>query len=86
MVSYPLGIEIGVTMAYRKTCFGKKSIHFGISSPRSVPKDIQTFIKAVNKVGVTLNISKRLFHVNLFLQILMQEGVFYIHLMDLPFM
>jgi hypothetical protein len=37
-------------------------------------------------IGSLLDISRRLFHVDFFLQISMQEGGFNVHLMDLPFM
>jgi hypothetical protein len=47
---------------------------------------INGFLKVTNKVGVILDIARRLFHANLFLQIPMQEGRFNIHLMDHPFM
>jgi hypothetical protein len=36
-------------------------------------------------IEVIINISMRLFHVNLFLQIPMYEGGFNIYLLDLPF-
>jgi hypothetical protein len=86
MVSYFLGIDIGVRMTSRKVGVKKKVIHFSIPSSRSLLKTIERFLKVTNKVGVILNIARRLFHVNLFLQIPMQEGRFNIHLMDLPFM
>jgi hypothetical protein len=38
----------------------------------------------VNKIGFILNIARRFFYVNLFLQIPTQEGAFNIHLMGLP--
>ena len=40
MVSYFLGIDIGVRMASRKTCVMEKDIHFGISSSRRLLKAI----------------------------------------------
>ena len=40
MVSYFLGIDIGVKMASRKTSVKEKSIHFGIPSSRSLLKAI----------------------------------------------
>jgi hypothetical protein len=86
------GIEIGVIMASRKSSIKKKVVHFGIPSSRRMMKTIKRFIKDTNKVlknknksRVILEISKRLFHEYLFLQISMQEGGFDIHLMDLPF-
>jgi hypothetical protein len=39
-----------------------------------------------NKARVILDIYRRLFHVDFFLQISMQKGGFNIRLMDLPFM
>jgi hypothetical protein len=47
---------------------------------------IKRFLRDTNKAGVIMDITKRFFHVDLFLQIAMQEGGFNIHLMDLPFM
>ena len=40
MVSYFLGIDIGVRMASRKTSVKEKVIHFGIPSSRSLLKAI----------------------------------------------
>ena len=40
MVSYFLGIDIGVIMESRKTSVKEKSIHFGIPSSRSSLKAI----------------------------------------------
>ena len=40
MVSYFLGIDIGVRMASRKTSVKEKAIHFGIPSSRSLHKAI----------------------------------------------
>jgi hypothetical protein len=51
---------------------------------RSLLKTIE--ILAVNKEGVILDIARRLLHADFFLKIPMQEGRFYIHMMDLPFM
>jgi hypothetical protein len=53
---------------------------------RILLKTIERFLKATDKVEVILNIAVRLFHVDFFLQIPMEEGGFDIHLMDLPFM
>ena len=64
MVSYFLGIDIGVRMVSRKTSVKEKAIHFGIPSSRSLLKAIQGFLKETNKARVILNISRRLFHVN----------------------
>jgi hypothetical protein len=73
-------------MAFRKINVNKKVIHLGISSSRSFLKTIQIFLKVTNKDGVILDIAMRLFHVDFFLKIPMQEGGFNIHLMDLPYM
>ena len=40
MVSYFLGIDIGVIMASRKTSVKEKAIHYGIPSSRSLLKAI----------------------------------------------
>ena len=64
MVSYFLGIDIGVRMASRKTSVKEKAIHFDIPSSRILLKAIKGFIKETNKARVILNISRRLFHVN----------------------
>jgi hypothetical protein len=48
----------------------------------SLLNTIERFLKATYKAGVILNIARRLFHVDLFLEIPMQEGGFNIH----PFM
>ena len=60
MVSYFLGIDIGVRKASRKTSVKEKDIHFGIPSSRSL-------FKATNKARVILNISRRLFPANFLL-------------------
>jgi hypothetical protein len=74
-------------MTSRKPGFKKKVIHFGIPSSRSFLKTINyIFLKASNKIAIILDIDRRLFHIDLFLQIPMQEGKFNIHLMDLAFM
>jgi len=85
MASYFLGIDIRVKMTSRKASVKKKVIYFCIPSLRILLKTIKKFIKAEYKVGVILNIARRLFHVDLFLQIPMQEDKFKIHLTDLPF-
>jgi hypothetical protein len=66
MVSYFLGIDIGVKMTFRKSSVKKKVIHFNIPSSRSLLKTIERFLKVKDKVGVILNIIERLFHVDLF--------------------
>jgi hypothetical protein len=86
MDSYFLGIYIRVGMTSRKSGVNNKSIHFGIPNSRSFLKTIKRFLKETNKDGFILEIVKRFFHVDLFVQILMQEGIFKIHPMDLPFM
>jgi hypothetical protein len=73
-------------MTSREVGFKKKVIHFRIPSSKSLLNTIQKFLKTTYKAGVILNIVKRLFHVDLFLQSPMQEGGFNIHLMDFPFM
>jgi hypothetical protein len=74
MASYFLGIDIRVRMTSRKDSIKKKVVHFGISSLRSLLKTIKRFLKVTNKAGVVLDIARRLFHVYLFLHILMKEG------------
>jgi hypothetical protein len=86
MASYFLGIDIRIRMASRESSGNKKSIHFGIPSSGSLLETIKRFLEATNKARVILDIARRLFHVDFFLQISMQEGGFNIHLMDLPFM
>jgi hypothetical protein len=86
MASYFLGIDIRIIMASRESNVNKKVVHFGIPSSGSLLKTIKRFLKATNKARVILDIARRLFHVDFFLQISMQEGRFNIHLMDLPFM
>jgi hypothetical protein len=73
-------------MASRKSSVKSKVVHFGIPSSWIFLKTIKRFIKETNKSIVILEIARRLFHVDLFLQIPMQEGRFDIHSMDLPFM
>ena len=80
------GIDIKVRMTSRKAVMKKKAVHFDIPSLRSLLKTIKRFPKATNKARVILDIARRLFHVDFFFQIAMQEGNFNIHLMDLPFM
>jgi hypothetical protein len=86
MASYFLGIDIRIKMASREFGVNKKVVHFGISSSRSLLETIKRFLEATNKDRVILDITRRLFHVYFFFQITMQEGIFNIHLMDLPFM
>ena len=85
MASYFLGIDIKIRMAFRESGVNKKVVHFGIPSSGSFLKTIKRFLKVTNKARVILDIAMRLFHVDLFLQISVQEGGFNIHLMDLPF-
>jgi hypothetical protein len=82
MDSYFLGIDIMVRMTLRKVNIKKKVVNFS----RSLLKTIKRFHQATNKAGVIMDITKRLFHVYLFLQIPMQEGIFNIHMLELPFM
>jgi hypothetical protein len=86
MASYFLGIHIRIRMASRESGVNKKVVHFGILSSGSLLKTIKIFLKATNKARVILDIARRLFHLEFFLQIFMQKGRFNIHLMDLPFM
>jgi hypothetical protein len=74
MDSYFLGIDIRIKMASRESSVNKKVVHFGIPSSRSLLKTIKRFLKATNKARVILDIARRLFHVDLFFQIPMQEG------------
>jgi hypothetical protein len=74
MASYFLGIDIRVKMKSKKANVKKKATHFGISSSRRFLNTIKRFIKVKNRVGVILDISRRLFHIaDFFLQIPMQE-------------
>ena len=66
MVSYFLGIDIGVRMTSRKAGVKKKAVHFGIPRLRSLLKTIKRFLKATNKARVILDIVRRLFHVDFF--------------------
>jgi hypothetical protein len=86
MASYFLGIDIRIRMASRESGGNKKAIHFGIPILGSLLETIKGFLEATNKARVILDIARRLFHVDLFFQIFVQEGRFNIHLMDLPFM
>jgi hypothetical protein len=86
MNSYFLGIDIRIRMASKESDVNKKVFHFGIPSSGSLLKTIKIFLMVTNKAIVILDISKRLFHADFFLQISMQEGGINIHLMDLPFM
>jgi hypothetical protein len=73
-------------MTSRESSVNKKVIHFGIPSSGRLLKTIKRFLKSTNKSRVILDIPRRLFHVDFFLQISMKEGGFNIHLMELPFM
>jgi hypothetical protein len=83
MSFYFLGIDIRVRMESRKASVKKKVVHFGILRSRTFLKTIKRFLKVTNKARFILDISKRLFHIHLFLQIPMQEGGFNIHLVNL---
>ena len=52
---------------------------------RGLLKAIKRFLKAINKARVILDKIRRLFHVDFFMKVSMQEGEFHIHLMNLPF-
>jgi hypothetical protein len=86
MVSYFLGLDIRVKMTSRKVNVKKKFVHFVIPIWRRLLNTMKRFLKETNKDGIILDMVRRLFHVDFFLQIPMQEGGFNIHLMDLPFM
>jgi hypothetical protein len=86
MASYFLGIDIRIRMTSRESSGNKKAIHFGIPSSGSLLETIKRFLEVTNKARVILDIARRLFHVDFFLKIFVQEGGFNIHLMDLQFM
>jgi hypothetical protein len=86
MTYYFLVIEIRIRMTSRKASVKRKVVHFDVPNSGSLLETIKRFLKATNKARVLLDIAGRLFHVDFFFQIPMQEGVFDIHLMDLPFM
>jgi hypothetical protein len=86
MDSYFHGIDIRIRMTSRESSGNKKIFHFGIPISEIFLKTIKIFLKAINKDRVILAIARRLFHVDFFLKLSMQEGVFYIHLMDLRIM
>jgi hypothetical protein len=79
MITYFLGMDIGVKMTSINSSVKKEAIHISIPSLRSLLEAIEGFFKTRNKVGVLLNIARRLFHANISLQIPMQEGGFDIH-------
>jgi hypothetical protein len=83
---YSLGINIRIRMTSRESGVNKKVVHFGIPSSGSLLKTIKKFFKVTNKARVILGIARRLFHVDFFMKISMQEGIFNINMMDLPFM
>ena len=72
MDSYFLGIDIRIGMASRESDVNKKIVHFGIPSSGSLLKTIKRFLKATNKARFILDIARRLFHVDFFLQFFMQ--------------
>ena len=86
MDSSLLGVHIRFRMTSRKFGDKKKDVHFGIPRSGSLIETIKRFLKVTNKAKVILDIARRLFHVDFFLQISMQEGGFNVHMMDLPFM
>jgi hypothetical protein len=72
-------------MTSRKSSVKKKDVHFDLPSSRSLLKTVKRFLKVKNKAGGIMDIAKRLFHVDLFLNIHVQEGGFKFHMMELPF-
>jgi hypothetical protein len=86
MASYFLGIDIMIKMTSREFGVNKKVVHFGIPRLGSLLKTIKRFLKATKNSRVILDIARRSFHVDFFLQISLQEGRFNIHLMGVPFM
>jgi hypothetical protein len=74
MASYFVGIDIRIRMAYRESSGNKKAIHFGIPSSGSLLETIKRFLEATHKARVILDIAMRLFYVDIFLQISVQEG------------
>jgi hypothetical protein len=93
MASYFLSIDIRIRMTSRESNVNKKVVHFRIPRSRRFLKTIKRFIKVENKARVIMDMARvimdttrRLFPVDFFLQIFVQEGGFNIHLMDLPFM
>ena len=75
MVTYSLGIDIKVGVETKETKFKKESIHFSIPNPGILIEAIEVFLLEVDKVGGTLKKCIRFSHVNLFLQIPMQESI-----------
>jgi len=86
MASYFLAIDIRIRMASIESSGNKKAINFGIPRSRSLLETIKRFLEVTNNARVILDITRRLFHVDFFFQIAMQEGRFNIHLKDLLFM
>ena len=60
-------------MASRESSGNKKAIHFGIPRSGSLLETIKRILKAKNKARVILDRARRLFRVDLFLQIPMTE-------------
>jgi hypothetical protein len=71
MASYFIGIDIRIRMESRESGVNKKFVHFGIPNSGSFLKTIKRFLKAKNKDKIILDIARRLFHVDFFLQISM---------------
>ena len=53
MVSYFLGIDIGVKMISRKTSVKEKAIHFGIPSSRILLKAIKGFLRRQTRIDLS---------------------------------
>ena len=60
-------------------------MHFGIPGLRGLLETIKGFLKLTYKAGLFLYKSRRLFHIDFFMQVPMEEGRFNIHLMDFLF-
>jgi hypothetical protein len=86
MYSYSLGIDIRIIMGSSESGVNKKVVNFGIPSLGILLKTIKRFLKVTKNDRFILDISKRLFHVDFFLKIYVQEGRFSIYLMHLQFM
>jgi hypothetical protein len=59
-------------MSSRESSGNKKVVHFGIPSLGSLLKTTNIFLKLTNKARFILDITRGLFHVDLFLKISMQ--------------
>jgi hypothetical protein len=72
-------------MTSKKNGVKKKDTHFSIPIQRNFLRALEIFYEEKKTTIVILSIVNRLFHVNFFFQIPMQEGGFNTHLMDLQF-